>query len=209
MPNGAEWWVFLGAVVVIAVLPGPGILYVLARSVQGGRAEGIRSSVGNGLGALVHVAAATVGISALLAASATAFTVVKYAGAAYILYLGIRTLWHMRTRSATEDLVKTSATPRRRPAVLQGLIAEALNPKTALFFLAFLPQFVHPDRGGQTAAFVLLGLVFVTITLLTDLLVASCVGTLSAWIATNPRWHQRHRPHRTRRYAGLLVALAP
>lgn len=132
------------------------------------------------------------GISALLAASTTAFTVVKYVGAAYLLYLGVRTLWHMRARAATGDLAQTSATSRRS-AVLQKLIAEALNPKTALFFLAFLPQFVHPERGGHTAAFVLLGLVFVTVTLVTDLFMASCAGTLSTRLAIHPRWHRRQQ----------------
>ena len=135
MPTAAEWLVFLSASALFAILPGPGVLYVLARSLRGGRSDGIRSVVGNGIGASVHVVAAAFGLSAILATSATAFTVVKLAGAAYLVYLGVRALLD---RGRTE--VAVAEERPRRGALRQGIVVEALNPKTALFFLAFLPH---------------------------------------------------------------------
>lgn len=206
MPNAAEWWVFLGAAVLIAAAPGPGIMYVLARSLRGGRAEGIRSSVGNCLGALVHVLAATVGLSALLAASAVAFTVVKFVGAAYLIYLGVRALWELRTISAVRE--PGSSAKRGGSAVVQGLFAEVLNPKTALFFLAFIPQFVHPEQGSQTVAFFVLGLVFVVFASAADLLVAVFAGSLGTRIAASPRWQRRQQIASGTTLIGLGGALA-
>ena len=189
MPNVTEWWVFLATAALVAVAPGPGILYVLARSLHGGRRAGLRSSLGNFLGASVHVLAATVGLSALLAASAVAFTVVKLLGAAYLLYLGVRTLWEVRVGTPAQE--PESPTRRFRSAVVQGFFAEMLNPKTAMFFLAFLPQFVHPESGTQSMAFCALGLVFVMCTLTADLLVAFFAGSLGNWLASNRHWRRR------------------
>lgn len=168
MPTSAEWLVFLGAAALFAIIPGPGILYVLARSLRGGRADGIRSSLGNGIGALAHVAAAAVGLSAVLAASATAFTVVKLLGAAYLIYLGLRALFerdHVRP-----DVPDRPARRRRagRSAVVQGMITELLNPKTALFFLAFLPQFVDPAAGPVAPQMLVLGTLLVGLGVLSD-----------------------------------------
>src|SRR5215208_7208873 len=129
---------FVVAAVVLAVTPGPGIAYVVARTAAGGRAEGLTSCVGTGLGGMLHVGAAALGLSLLLAQSAAAFSIVKYVGAAYLVYLGVRLL-----------VSKLPAEPGRlrpggaRRALLEGALVEALNVKTALFFLAFLPQFVE------------------------------------------------------------------
>jgi len=128
---------FLIAALVLAVTPGPGIAYVVARTAAGGRPEGLASCVGTGLGGMLHVGAAALGLSVLLAQSAVAFSVVKYIGAAYLIYLGIRLL---RSGAA---LTQVQATPTgARRALLEGILVEALNVKTALFFLAFLPQFL-------------------------------------------------------------------
>lgn len=129
---------FLIAAVVLAVTPGPGIAYVVARTVAGGRKEGLASCLGTGVGGLLHVVAAALGISLLIAQSAVAFSLVKYVGAAYLVYLGIRLLLRK-----PHELHAAELSPRGpRRAFLEGILVEALNVKTALFFLAFLPQFV-------------------------------------------------------------------
>lgn len=131
---------FLLAAIVLAVTPGPGVAYVIARTAAGGRSEGLASCAGTGLGGLVHVVAAAFGVSVLIAQSAIAFNLLKYVGAAYLVYLGIR----MLLRKESEfDITQVQAQGARR-AFREGVLIEALNVKTALFFLAFLPQFVSP-----------------------------------------------------------------
>jgi threonine/homoserine/homoserine lactone efflux protein len=203
MPTSAEWLVFLGASALFALLPGPGVLYVLARSLRGGRTDGIRSVIGNGIGASVHVVAAAFGLSAVLATSATAFTVVKLAGAAYLVYLGVRALFD-RSRGEV-DLPESKP---RRGALRQGIVVEALNPKTALFFLAFLPHFVHPETAPAPLVFVVLGLIAVTMTVVVDLVVAFFAGGLSKRIMHNPRWRVRERFASGLTMIGLGGALA-
>jgi threonine/homoserine/homoserine lactone efflux protein len=139
--------IFLAAACILAITPGPGIFYVLARTLAGGTREGMLSSLGTFLGGLVHVVAAALGLSAILATSAAAFLVVKYAGAIYLIWIGIRMI---RTRNATLDAAETPGTSLR--AFHQGVLTELLNPKTALFFLSFLPQFVSPDKGQCRAS---------------------------------------------------------
>lgn len=177
---------FLSAAVVLAVTPGPGMLYVLTRSLRGGLAEGLSSSFGTAIGGLAHVAAAGLGLSAVLATSTLAFTVVKYVGAAYLVYLGILTL---RGRHELALEADGPPLPRRavRQSLVQGIVTELLNPKTALFFLAFLPQFVDP-RGNTLAQFLLLGALSVTLNTTDDLLVACFAGPLGSWLRHNQRW---------------------
>jgi threonine/homoserine/homoserine lactone efflux protein len=203
MPTSAEWLVFLSASALFAILPGPGVLYVLARSLRGGRADGVRSVVGNGIGASVHVVAAAFGLSAILATSATAFTVVKLAGAAYLVYLGVRALLDREPAP-----VKVADGGSRRGALRQGILVEALNPKTALFFLAFLPHFVHPESAPAPLVFVVLGLVAVAMTVVVDLVVAWFAGALSARIVGDPRWRVRERLASGLTMIGLGGALA-
>jgi len=131
---------FFLAALVLAVTPGPGVAYVVARTAAGGRAEGLASCAGTGLGGMLHVGAAALGLSVLLAQSAAAFSVVKYIGAAYLVYLGIRLL----VSRPAPARARSGATGARR-ALLEGILVEALNIKTALFFLAFLPQFLVSD----------------------------------------------------------------
>lgn len=135
-----SFFTFLLAAVVLAITPGPGIAYVAARTVAGGRAEGLASCFGTALGGLLHVLAAALGLSLVLARSALAFNLLKYAGAAYLVYLGVR----MLLRQAPAFEVGAVASQGARRALFEGIAVEALNVKTALFFLAFLPQFVSP-----------------------------------------------------------------
>ena len=154
---------FAIAAVVLAITPGPGIAYVVARTVAGGRAEGLASCLGTGIGGMLHVLAAALGLSLIVAQSAVAFTVVKYVGAAYLVYLGIRLL--LRKDEALAIAPVASRGVRR--ALVEGIVVEALNVKTALFFLAFLPQFVAPGE-PLIPQLVLLGSICVAFNTLVD-----------------------------------------
>jgi threonine/homoserine/homoserine lactone efflux protein len=154
---------FLLTAVLLAVTPGPGIAYVVARTVAGGRAEGLASCIGTGLGGMLHVAAAALGLSLLIAQSALAFSLVKYLGAAYLVYLGVRLLLRKEVVAEAGSVAPQGV----RKALLEGIAVEALNVKTALFFLAFLPQFVAPAEplGPQL---VMLGSICVALNTLVD-----------------------------------------
>lgn len=154
---------FLIAAIVLAITPGPGIAYVVARTVAGGRAEGLASCLGTGIGGMLHVAAAALGLSLIVAQSALAFSLVKYLGAAYLVYLGVRLLM----RKDHELQVTAMAAQGTRRALLEGIVVEALNVKTALFFLAFLPQFVSQTE-PLVAQLVLLGSICVVMNTLAD-----------------------------------------
>jgi threonine/homoserine/homoserine lactone efflux protein len=154
---------FLFAAVVLAITPGPGIAYVVARTVAGGRAEGLASCLGTGIGGMLHVLAAALGLSLIIAQSAVAFSLVKYLGAAYLIYLGIRLL----LRKDAELSVKAVTPQGVRRALAEGVVVEALNVKTALFFLAFLPQFVAPAE-PLIPQLVLLGSICVALNTLVD-----------------------------------------
>lgn len=158
---------FLVAAVVLAITPGPGITYVVARTVAGGKKEGLASSFGTGFGGMVHVLAAALGFSLVVAQSAMAFNLVKYVGAAYLVYLGIGLL--LRKEQAL--IVEPVASHGVRRAFLEGILVEALNVKTALFFLAFLPQFVSPSQ-PLVPQLVLLGGICVVLNTLADVLAA-------------------------------------
>ena len=154
---------FLLAAVLLAITPGPGIAYVVARTAAGGRSEGLASCLGAGLGGMLHVLAAAFGLSVLIAQSAVAFTLLKYLGAVYLVYLGIR-LWLRREPAAAVETV----TPQgARRALVEGIVVEALNVKTALFFLAFLPQFVDPGA-ALVPQLVLLGSICVALNTFVD-----------------------------------------
>jgi len=158
---------FTATALAIAISPGPGIFYVAARTLAGGRSEGLASSFGTGLGGLVHVAAGAIGVSALVMASAEAFTVLKLAGAVYLVWLGIKAI-----REARRPFEATAVTTGTARAFREGIVVEALNPKTAAFFLAFLPQFVDPAAAPVWLQFLLLGLISVTLNTAVDVVVA-------------------------------------
>jgi threonine/homoserine/homoserine lactone efflux protein len=163
MPSPGAFAAFAVASLALLVVPGPSVLYIVTRSVQG-RAAGLASVLGIHTGSIVHVLAAALGVSAILASSALAFGVVKYAGAAYLIWLGIRAL--VRRDVEARELGPRTRSLRRIYA--QGVIVNVLNPKTALFFLAFLPQFVDPARGSVTVQIVVLGLTFIALGLVSD-----------------------------------------
>jgi threonine/homoserine/homoserine lactone efflux protein len=166
---------FLIAATVLAISPGPGIAYVVARTVAGGRSEGIASCLGTAMGGLVHVMAAAFGLSLIVARSAAAFSVVKYVGAAYLIYLGVRTLASGASAARLPQIRQAGPTK----ALRDGIIVEALNVKTAMFFLAFLPQFVTPGH-GVAPQFILLGAICVTLNTAADVLAVMLADRLTA-----------------------------
>ena len=173
MPEPSTLLVFAAASLALLIVPGPAVVYIVTRSLSQGRTAGVVSMLGVQAGGLVHVAAAALGISAIIASSATAFAVVKYAGAAYLVYIGLRKL-------LTPADAPLSSLERRGHARLfrEGVVVNVLNPKTAIFFLAFLPQFVDPDRGATAVQVTVLGLFFVVLALLSDGAYAVLAGTL-------------------------------
>ena len=187
--NSARFPIFLSAAILLAVAPGPGMLYVLARTLAGGRREGMLSALGTLFGGLVHVFAAAAGISILLAQSAAAFALVKYLGAGYLCFLGIRMILDARKN---EGVSLTTFTRGRNP-FWQGVMTEVLNPKTALFFLSFIPQFVNREHGHVFLQFVLLGTLSVTLNTAADLVVILLAGPLGQRIRGSARIRRRQR----------------
>ena len=173
MPDTASLAAFIAAALVVLLIPGPAVLYIITRSLGQGRRAGLISVLGLSTGALVHVAAATAGLSAVLMTSATAFSVVKYLGAAYLIYLGIRALI---ARDSAGGAGPESPSSRRRVFV-EGVLVSLLNPKIAVFFLAFLPQFVSAARGDVTQQVLTLGLVYIGLALITDSAYALLAGS--------------------------------
>jgi Putative threonine efflux protein len=178
---------FFAAAILLAVTPGPGIFYVLARTLAGGRREGFQSSFGTFFGGLFHVFAAALGVSAILAASAVAFHTVKYAGAAYLVFLGVKMI---RSRNAE---LPTDTTAPRGNAFRQGILTEALNPKTALFFLSFIPQFIAPERGHVFLQFATLGILSVALNTAADLIVVSLAAPLERKLKSSARFRRGQR----------------
>lgn len=186
---------FLLAATLIAISPGPGIFYVAARTLAGGRREGLASSIGTGLGGMVHVVGGAVGLSALLMASADAFTAVKFIGAAYLVWLGICTF-----RDARHDIVVGPVDPAGIcRAFRDGVVVEAFNPKTAAFFLAFLPQFIDPTE-AVAMQFAVLGVISVTLNTLADFVVVWLAGAIRGQMARRSTLLRR-----LRQGSGLLI----
>jgi threonine/homoserine/homoserine lactone efflux protein len=178
MPDASTFALFIVAALVLLVVPGPSVLYIVARSIEGGRTAGLVSVLGVQTGAMVHIAFAAVGLSAILASSAVAFSVIKWLGAAYLVWLGLRRIFG---RDEEESDVAVEPAPLSR-VFSQGVIVNILNPKTALFFLAFLPQFVDPARGPAWAQILLLGATFVILAPCSDGLYAPLSGTAGGWL---------------------------
>jgi threonine/homoserine/homoserine lactone efflux protein len=202
----ARLGLFLTATFILLIIPGPAVTYIVSRSLSEGRRSGLVSTAGIACGGLVHVAAAALGVSALLASSALAFSVMKYAGAAYLVWLGVKTL----AGSDGNSPETTDGAVSLKRAFWQGVVVNMLNPKTALFFLAFLPQFVDPARGSVATQMSMLGLLFTGIAICTDSTWALLAGGAGDWL-------KRHGGLvRSRRYVagsvylglGLVTALA-
>ena len=184
MPDFSTLTLFIAAAVALIVTPGPAVLYVVARSIDQGRMAGIVSTLGIGVGTLVHVAAAALGVSALLVSSALAFNVVKYLGAAYLIYLGVRKF----TASESVTSIEVAESQKLARVFYQGIVVNVLNPKTALFFFAFLPQFVNVSRGDIALQVFFLGTIFVIVGVVSDSVWAVLAGTMGQWLKGNLRF---------------------
>jgi threonine/homoserine/homoserine lactone efflux protein len=186
MPEASTLALFTVAAITLLVIPGPSVLYIVTRSVDQGRAAGLASVGGIHVGTLVHVAAAALGLSALLVSSATAYNAVRWVGAAYLVWLGVQ-----RLRARDEDLLAAAGGPGSDRRGLgrvfaQGIVVNVLNPKTALFFFAFLPQFVDPSRGSVPFQVVVFGVAFVVLGLLSDGAYAVLAATGAGWLRRRP-----------------------
>jgi threonine/homoserine/homoserine lactone efflux protein len=187
-PDASLYKLFVPAAVLILLIPGPAVLYVVTRSVGQGRAAGLVSALGLGLGNMFHVVAAALGLSALVASSALAFSTVKYAGAAYLIFVGIKRLMEK------DDAGIEEKPPRALRRIFgQGIIVNVLNPKVALFFLAFLPQFVEPARGGVAWQVFWLGLTFALVGVITDGCYGLVGGTIGGLLRTSARFRRSER----------------
>jgi threonine/homoserine/homoserine lactone efflux protein len=199
MPSPAVLPVFVATALVLLVIPGPAVLYITTRSATHGRRAGLVSVLGVHTGTVVHVLAAVAGLSALLMASATAFSVVKLAGAVYLIYLGLRTIFGRR------EVAAQNGAPERALGRLyvDGVIVNVLNPKTALFFLAFLPQFIERGHGPVWSQTLLLGLLFMALGLMSDSVYAFAGAQAGRWVSRRGGWR------RGGRYVegGILVGL--
>jgi len=199
IPNHSSLLLFVSAALVLLAIPGPAVLYVTSRSIGHGRGAGLVSALGIGVGTLFHVAAAALGLSALLMSSAIAFGAVKYLGAAYLIFLGIQKILH------EESIVSSEQSTRIQLSRIfgQGIVVNVLNPKTALFFFAFLPQFVDISRGRVAGQILFLGLLFAVMGVLSDSVWALFAGTLAHALKRNTHWM------RTQRYVsgGMLISL--
>jgi threonine/homoserine/homoserine lactone efflux protein len=192
MFNETRFFLFLTAALLLAIAPGPGMLYVLARSLAGGKREGVLSAFGTFLGGMVHVFAAALGISIILAKSAAAFAAVKYVGAAYLCFLGARMILDARREGGKAELGVEAVKPARNP-LWQGVATEVLNPKTALFFLSFIPQFVARGEGHVFLQFVTLGTISVVLNTTADLIVIAMAGPLGERIRASATFRRRQR----------------
>jgi threonine/homoserine/homoserine lactone efflux protein len=201
--SGTNFSLFLLAALAIAVIPGPGIFYVATRTLSGGRQAGISSTFGTALGGLVHVIAGGIGVSAIILASAELFTLLKLLGAAYLVWLGIRTF---RDAGIVPDEQPISA--GTAGAFREGVLVEALNPKTAAFFLAFIPQFLDPAAGAPALKFMALGLVSVTLNTVVDIVVVFMASAARDNFVRRPRLVRRLRQGSGLFIAGLGISLA-
>jgi threonine/homoserine/homoserine lactone efflux protein len=194
---------FLPTAILVALTPGPNVLYIVTRSIDQGRKAGLVSVLGSEIGNLFHVAAAALGLSAILLSSALMFDVVKYLGAGYLIYIGIRTLLSSDTVSAT-----TATQVSHRRLFWQGMMVAIFNPKTALFFFAFLPQFVNAAEGSIGLQMLILGITFVSIMIITDTLYALTAGSLGRWLRGNLKFLRFQRYFAGSVYIGLGVTAA-
>jgi threonine/homoserine/homoserine lactone efflux protein len=205
LPPSNDLFLFVTAAVILLLIPGPAVLYVVARSVDQGRGAGLASTSGIATGTLAHVLAATLGLSALLLSSAVAYSLVRYAGAAYLLYLGVR---KFRERPAADEEVKRAQALPLRHVYAQGVLVQVLNPKTAIFFFAFLPQFVSPARGHLSLQFFALGMLFTVMGLISDSMWALTAGSAAGWLRRNRTFIRNEHYISGTVYLGLGMATA-
>jgi threonine/homoserine/homoserine lactone efflux protein len=199
IPNHSSLLLFLSAALVLLAIPGPAVFYVVGRTIGLGRSAGLVSALGIGVGTCVHVATAAIGLSALLMSSAIAFGVVKYLGAAYLIYLGMQKLRREESLGFSGSGTRVSLSR----IFGQGIIVNTLNPKTALFFFAFLPQFINPSRGPVAAQILFLGLLFASMGVVSDSLWGLFAVTVADHLPGNSRWSRRQRYFS----GGMLISL--
>jgi threonine/homoserine/homoserine lactone efflux protein len=202
MPSVTTLLVFALAAGVLVAIPGPNHIYIVTRSIAQGRRVGLASALGVETGTLVHISAAAVGLSALIASSAVAFNFVRYLGAAYLAFLGLRALL-TRHGEQLEDGATRAGSARR--AYVDGILVNVLNPKVALFFLAFLPQFVDRHRGATATQILVLGLVVFVIATTSDIVYALAAGALGGWLRGRPAFVRRQRYLTGGIYLGLAA----
>jgi threonine/homoserine/homoserine lactone efflux protein len=196
VPDGSTFLVFLAASLVLLAVPGPAVFYVVTRSLDQGRTAGIVSVLGVETGTFVYALASAAGLTGLIAASETGFTVVKYAGAAYLVYLGVRKLLERDERQESLPSARTRL-------FLNGALVQLLNPKVAIFFLAFLPQFVDPSSGPVAVQILLLGTTFTLLATLSDSAYVLLAGVAGNWL----RGSQRARRRLARLSGGVYIGL--
>ena len=203
MPDASTFALFVAAALALLLVPGPAVFYVVARSVEGGRMTGLVSVLGVELGTLVHVVFAAAGLSAIVASSATAFSVVKWLGAAYLVWLGLQ---NILARGGEDEAPPTGGETSLPRVFTQSVLVQVLNPKVALFFLAFLPQFVDPSRGAAWTQVMVLGATLAALGLFTDGLYALLGGTAGNWLRRKSKGGSFRR---LRRYVpgGIYIAL--
>jgi threonine/homoserine/homoserine lactone efflux protein len=204
MPDMTLWGLFVVASLVLLLTPGPAVLYIVARSVRQGRTAGLVSVLGIHLGTIVHITAAAVGLSALIVSSALAFAIVKYLGAAYLVWIGIRTFM---AKDPDPETVAMPAEPLRR-VFRDGFVVNLFNPKTAIFFLAFLPQFVDPARGALHWQILVLGLTFMALGIMSDGMFALVAGAAGGFLRRNRRALRFQRWFAGTSFIGLGVTAA-
>lgn len=202
MPDTSSLLIFTLACAALIVVPGPSVVYIVARTLEQGRRAGLLSALGVEVGGLVHVTAAVVGLSALIAASAELFTAVKLAGAAYLIVMGLRALLRSRDVAAEAEAEAGTAPASPRRMFAQGVVVNTLNPKTAIFFVAFLPQFADPSAGPLAPQMAVLGLIFVAVALISD-----STWALVAGAAANRLRTPRARRWTARTTGGVFVVL--
>ena len=205
LPPHRDLLLFLTAAIVLLVIPGPAVLYIVARSVDQGRKAGFASCSGIATGGLVHIFGAAFGLSALLVSSALAYSAVKYAGAAYLIYLGIN---KFRERPSQNGEMRHVQPASLRHVYAQAVVVQALNPKAALFFFAFLPQFVNPARGPVALQFLALGMVFTAMGFTSDSLWAFTAGSAARWLQRNGAFLRHQHYVSGTVYIGLGLATA-
>jgi threonine/homoserine/homoserine lactone efflux protein len=204
MPDPTLWGLFVVASIVLLLTPGPAVLFIVARSVAQGRSAGLVSVLGIHLGTIVHIVAAAVGLSALVVSSALAFAIVKYLGAAYLIWIGIRTLM---AKDPEPQAIDIPDEPLRR-VFRDGFVVNLFNPKTAIFFLAFLPQFVDPARGAVHWQIIALGLTFMGLGMLSDAMFALVAGAAGDFLRRNRRFLRLQRWFAGTSFIGLGITAA-
>ncbi|MGB2621375.1 MAG: LysE family translocator [Candidatus Acidiferrum sp.] len=200
-PSHSQLLFFISAALVLLAIPGPAVLYIVGRSIGQGRNAGFVSAFGIGVGTLIHTAAAAVGLSALLVSSAAAFSIIKYLGAAYLVFLGVQRLRSKESLAAASD--RSALHDSLTRVFGQGIVVNVLNPKTALFFFAFIPQFIDPTRGHIAVQILSLGILFACMGTTSDCIWAFFSSSVARALRASPRWT------RNERYVsgGILISL--